>query len=76
MLMSTGCLALLAPMVIPGSKYSNFHHIKIVVVVVVVYLHLQCTCEWPDSHSIYSCVQLSKGLFLVILLNCHDTKCT
>ena len=25
MLMSTGCLAPLAPMVIPGSQYSNFY---------------------------------------------------
>ena len=44
MLMSTGCLAPLAPRVIPDIKYSNFRHIK--VVVVLVYLYLQCTCEW------------------------------
>ena len=45
MLMSTRCLALLAPMVIPGSQYSNFifnfffkARVQIKIVVVVVYL--------------------------------------
>ena len=45
---------------LPGSASPyGYSRQQVKIVVVVVYLHLQCTCEWPDSHSIYSCVQLS-----------------